>query len=116
MNIADFHINTCPGASRRLLRGTVSLINYHEYSFCLLCFNAISLINCLPFIIVMIQLHIINALNSTCKDEPGKAHSDSPPGQDLKLLLSVKSIRGAIISFPAFGFGSVSLECLGLGF
>ncbi len=61
----------------------------------------------------MIQSQIINALNFTYKDEPGKAHSDNPPGQDLKLLLSVKSIRGATISFPAFGFGLVPLKCLG---
>ncbi len=63
----------------------------------------------------MIQSHIINALNSSCKDKPRKAHSDNPPGQDLKLLLSVKSVRGATISFPAFGFGSVSLKCLDSG-
>ncbi len=63
----------------------------------------------------MILSRITNFSNSTYKDEPGKAHSDNPPGQDLVLLLLVKSVRGATISFPAFGFSSVSLKCLDSG-
>ncbi len=110
-------VNICPGASRGLLRGTVSLINYHTYSFCLLRFNAISLINRLHFIIVMIQLHIINALNSACKDEPGKTHSDNPPGQDLKLLLLVNVHKGCYKFCSGFGFRFGSTRLFrGLGF
>ncbi len=88
------------------------------YRFCLLRANAILLINRLPFIIATIQSHIKDS-DLTCKSEPGKTQSDNPPGQDLKLLLSVKSVRGATVSFPVSvfhstsGFGTVPFTCLG---
>ncbi len=91
----------------------------HAYGFCLLYVNAILLINRLPFIITTIQSHIKDS-DFTCKSEPGKIQSDNPPpGQDLKLLLLVKSVRGANVSFPVSifrftsSFGTVPFTCLG---
>ncbi len=108
---SDFHIET--GSLLVLIQESADgcseepFLCLSAYRFCLLHVVAIHLINRLPFIIVMIQSHIINALNFTYKREPGKTQSDNPPGQDLKLLLSVKSIRGATVLFGfQFRFGT----------
>ncbi len=88
------------------------------YGFCLLHAIVILLINRLPFIITTIQSHIKDS-DFTFKGEPGKTQSDNPPGQDLKLLLSVKSVSGATVSFPVSvfhytsSFHTVPFTCLG---